>query len=337
GGSINAGTSKDFTYYHITIAKPYWKEALELIYYLTQRPLLDKDSVEKEKPIVIEEIKRKDDDPRNKLWEELEKQVYKISPYRDPILGFENTVRAFTQEGLREFFTNFYAPQVINIVIVGDVNPEEVYELAEKTFGKEEKRQVKKQKVKPEPEQLENRSKTVRDSRLSNAYWVIAWRVPGIKEREYPALMVLDQILGTGRTSILFREIREKGFASSIGCGDFSRPIDNIFYIFASTSPEGVDSLKEEVFKLINSPESFITDEVVEIAKQRLINSKAFEHERVQSEAFTIGYYLTVGKSLNPYLYFENSIMAVSKEDILEILRKYIIAKPYSEVILTPR
>ncbi|MEN3034028.1 MAG: pitrilysin family protein [Aquificaceae bacterium] len=337
GGSINAGTSKDFTYYHITIAKPYWKDALRLIYHLTQKPLLKEEAIEKEKPIVLEEIKRKDDDPRNKLWEELEKQVYKISPYRDPILGFERTVSAFTQQDLIEFFKNYYAPQAVNIVVVGDVDPEEVYQLAENTFGKEEKRQLKKPKASKEPQQLENRSKLVQDSRLSNAYWAIAWRVPGIKSHEYPALIVLDQILGTGRTSVLFREVRERGFASLVSSGDFSRPEDNIFYIFASTSPDRVDSLRERVFSLLNNPESIITKEAVESAKRRLINSRAFEHERVQSEAFSIGYNLTVGKSLNLYLHYDNSIMSVTKEDVLNVLNKYIVAKPYSEVILSPQ
>lgn len=63
GGNINAGTSKEYTFYHITIAKPYWKQAFEVLYQLTQKPLLLEDMIEKEKPIVIEELRRGKDNP----------------------------------------------------------------------------------------------------------------------------------------------------------------------------------------------------------------------------------------------------------------------------------
>ncbi|MGC8853084.1 MAG: M16 family metallopeptidase, partial [Hydrogenobacter sp.] len=108
GGNINAGTSKEYTFYHIEIAKPYWKPALEILYQLTQKPLLSEDMIEKEKPIVIEELRRGKDNPSTVLWEEFEKLAYKVSPYRFPIIGYEETIRNFTRDALLRFYRNFY-------------------------------------------------------------------------------------------------------------------------------------------------------------------------------------------------------------------------------------
>ncbi|MFN7065878.1 MAG: M16 family metallopeptidase, partial [Aquificaceae bacterium] len=155
GGNLNAGTSKEYTFYYITIAKPYWRIAFDVLHQLTQRPLLLEDMVEKEKPIVIEELRRGKDNPTNLLWEEFEKILYKVSPYRHPIIGYEETIQSFDRNMLFEFYRNFYQPQNMYLVVVGDVEPEEVYALALETFGRDEGRPVKRPWTLPEPNQLE--------------------------------------------------------------------------------------------------------------------------------------------------------------------------------------
>ncbi|HIC96942.1 MAG TPA: insulinase family protein, partial [Aquificaceae bacterium] len=86
GGNINAGTSKDFTYYHVEIAAPYWREALDVLYHLTTKATLNSDQIEKEKEIVVEELRRGKDNPSVLLWEAFEKTAYKVSPYRFPTI-----------------------------------------------------------------------------------------------------------------------------------------------------------------------------------------------------------------------------------------------------------
>ncbi len=336
GGNLNAGTSKDYTFYHITIAKPYWKQALEVLYQLTQKPLLLEDMVEKEKPIVIEELRRGKDNPTTVLWEEFEKVFYKVSPYRHPIIGYEETIQKFTRDMLLEFYRNFYQPRNMFVVVVGDVEPEEVYKEVLETFGKEEGKPVPKVEILPEPEQLENRSKTIRDKRVERTYWLIGWRAPAIGTKEYYALAVLDQILGNGRTSLFYRELREKGLVYNISTGDFGRPRDNLFFIYATLDQEKLEEVKAKVFELMKSLKETLTEDEVQKAKERLINSEAFALERVERDAFYIGYSLTVVGLLDYYKYFDNNIRSVRREDVLRVLEKYILSKPYNEVIMVP-
>ncbi len=337
GGQINAGTSKEYTFYHIEIAKPYWKQALDILYQITQKPLLLPEMIEKEKPIVIEEIKRGKDSPRNNLWESFESLSYKVSNYRYPIIGYEETVRNFTRESLMEFFKNYYQPRNMHIVVVGDLDFEELKEEVLKTFGKEESRPVAKPDTLPEPKQLESRAKTIQDPRVDRAHWIIGWWCPPIGSKEYYALLVLDQIIGSGRTSVFYRELKEKGLVYSVSTGDFGRPRDNLWVINATFEPSKYEQVKERVFELLKNLSDSLTDEDINKAKERIINSTIFTTESVNSQAYYIGYSVTVVGLLDYYRFFENNIKSVRKEDVLRVLDNYLLGKAYNEVLMVPQ
>lgn len=336
GGNLNAGTSKEYTFYHVTIARPYWRQALEVLYQLTQKPLLLPEMVEKEKPIVIEELRRGKDNPTTLLWEEFEKLFYKVSPYRDPIIGYEETIQKFTREELLKFYHSFYQPKNMFLVVVGQVEPEEVYREVMQTFGREVGKSLPRVDIPPEPEALENRSKTIRDRRVEKAYWLIGWRAPAIGTKEYYALALLDQILGSGRTSLFYRELREKGLVYGVSTGDLGRPRDNLFFISATLEENRLKEVKEKTFQLLSSLKETLTEEELQKAKSRLINSEAFSLERVEREAFYIGYSLAVVGTLDYYRYFESNVKSVRREDVLRVLDSYVLNRPYAELFMVP-
>lgn len=337
GGNINAGTSKDYTYYHVEIAHPYWKEAMEVLYQLTMKATLDDKMIEKEKEIVIEELRRGKDNPTTVLWEEFEKLVYKVSPYRFPIIGFEETIRNFTREKLVKFYKSFYQPKNMAVVVVGKVDPKEVEEEVLKTFGKEESRPMPRVQIPSEPEQIGVRFKKLTDPRIQKAYWVIGWKVPAIGKNEYKGLIVLTEILCGGRISLFYRELREKGLVYSYWCGDLGRPRDNLFVISMSFEPSRYKEVKNKVFELLKTTYENITDEEIEEAKSRIINSRVFEEEKVENDAFDIGYAYTVVRDLDFYRFFDKNLRRVRRVDILKIFERYIKEDNYSEVIMIPK
>lgn len=336
GGNINAGTSKDYTYYHVEIAHPYWKQALEVLYQLTMKATLDPEMIEKEKEIVIEELRRGKDNPTTVLWEEFEKLVYKVSPYRFPIIGFEETIRKFTREKLLKFYKSFYQPRNMAVVVVGKVDPKEVEEEVLNTFGKEEGRPVPKVQIPTEPEQIGVRFKKLEDPRVQKAYWIIGWRVPAIGKKEYMGLVVLSELLCEGRISVFYRELKEKGLVYSYYCGDLGRPRDNLFVISASFDPERYEEVKEKVFELMKETYKSLSDDIVEESKRRILNSRIFEEEKVENDAFDIGYSYTVVRDLDFYRFFEQNIKMVRRVDILKIFERYIKEDKYSEILMVP-
>ncbi len=336
GGNINAGTSKDFTYYHIEIASPYWKEALEVLYQLTLKARLDEKMIEKEKPIVIEELRRGKDNPSTVLWETFEKTAYKVSPYRFPIIGFEETIRKFTRETLLNFYRSYYQPRNMALVVVGNVDPKEVEREVIETFGREEGKPVPKVQIPREPELSQVRFEGIRDPRIQKAYWIVGWRVPAMGKTDYYALAVLDKILGSGRTSVLYRELKEKGFVYSFFSGDLGRPRDNMYVISATFDPSKYREVKEKVFSLLREVYENLSDEEVEMAKRKLINSRIFEEEKVEGEAYNIGYSYTVIRDLDFYRYFDKNVMRVRRVDVLRVFERYFNGKNYVEVLMLP-
>ncbi len=338
GGHLNAGTSKDYTFYYITAPYLFYKEGLKLLYKLTLKPLLLEKMVEKEKPIVLEELKRSEDNPKNLLWEEFEKLVYKVSPYRFPILGTQKTIKSFTRSELLSYYKRFYQPQNMAIVVVGRVNPEEVLKEVEETFGREEGRPLKRPKVLKEPPQIKIRRKVIEDERVGKSYWIIGWRVPPIGSKEYYALEVLSEILTGGKTSYLYKALIDKGLAYSVSSGDFARPQDNVFLIYASFDEKNYQKVKEEVLRALEELKKNLKEEEVRKAKEKLLNSLIFSRERVQSVGYEIGYSFALFGNVDFYKTYEENLKKVRKLEVIKLLERFIGKdKPYSEILLKPK
>jgi predicted Zn-dependent peptidase len=336
GGNINAGTSKEFTFYHIEIASPYWKKALEVLYELTMKPLLSEEMIRKEKPIVIEELRRGKDNPTTVLWETFEKTAYKVSPYRFPVIGFEETISRFTREGLENFYRSYYQPRNMAVVVVGKVDPKEVERFVRRTFGKEKGRKVPKPDIPSEPDRLESRFERITDPRIQKAYWIIGWSAPAVGKTDYYGMVIFDEIIGDGRTSVFYRELKEKGLVYSFFTGDLGRPRDNMFIISATFDPDRYEEVKNRVFELLEETYKNLTDQQVEMAVTKAVNSRIFEREKVEGEAYDIGYSHTVIKDLDFYRFYEKNLSRVRRVEVMRFYERFIKDRTYVEVLMVP-
>ena len=120
GGSVNAFTSYDNTVYHIVVPTKSFEEGLELLLDAVKNPAFPADEITKEKRVVLEEIKMGEDDPHRKLFKELFSLSYEGHPYGRPIIGFEETVKNVSREGILTYFHGHYTPDNMAIVITGD-------------------------------------------------------------------------------------------------------------------------------------------------------------------------------------------------------------------------
>ncbi len=338
GGHINAGTSKEYTYYYVNIAAPYWREALDVLFHLTMRASLEEEMIEKEKPIVLEELYRAKDSPTTQLWWSFEKEVYKVSPFRHPIIGYEKTIRNFTRPMLLDFYRGFYQPANATVVVVGNVNPAEIVKFVEETFAAETSRRVPKRFIPEEPPQLKVRTKTLTDPRIGadKSYSLIGWRVAPLGTLEDFDLLVLNEMLTGGRTSILYRELRETGLVYSVSSYDFERSRDNLFVISAAHRPDRIETYKKRLFEILENLYQTVSDEEVEKYKLRLINSEIFAKEEAENEASFYGYAQTVAGKINYALYFFENIKKVEAKHIKLVLERFILNKPYTETYLLP-
>ncbi len=337
GGSINAATSYDFTYYHIEIASPFWETALQYLYWMTTEPTLSDEMVEKEKPIVLEELNRHLDNPKSILWDTYNKLAYKVSNYKHPVIGYRETIENFTGELVRNYFNTHYVPSVMNIVVVGKVDKEKVIQKIRETFGKVKKQQYTPPPVPLEPEQKEIREKTLKKNQVTRAYVAVGWQAPSIRSKDTFTLNVLEEILAGGRTSILSQEIKEKGLAQGIFGGYLAHIGTGQFLFYYITEPEKIDTVKKKIFQILKDyKENGVPEEIVENAKNKIINREIFAREEVTHDAESLGYAKAVADDINYDIKFIENIEKVTKKDIDAYIKKHFNENAFTEVKLLP-
>lgn len=335
GGQINAATSKDFTFYYINIAKPYLRKALDILESLTLRAKLKEEFIEKEKPIVIEELKRGKDDPVNRFFEHYDSLFYKVSNYMYPIIGFEDTIKNFTKQMLEDFYNSYYQPLNMTLSISGNLENSDidfVYEL----FSQKPKNPIRKSIYVPEPPKKFIRSETIEDPLINRTYYAIGWDAPPIGEKIYYAFLVFDHLLSDGKTSMIYNDVMQKGLAYSYSCFDGSHKIDNNYTMFFITDYNKLPSLKEKIFELLDKI-SNIKEEEIQKVKDKIVNQEDFVLESPENEAELMGFSSAVIKDISYYKYFKSNIQNVDKDDILRFMERYIQKDVYVELTMRPK
>jgi len=298
GGDINAATSYDYTYYYIHILSKHLPTAVELISELVTRQNFSKEMVEKEKEIVLEEIAKSKDDPKEILWETYLQNLYQKLPYRYPILGSKETVSKFTVEAVKEFYEQTYVPENIYVVICGNFDTAEARNLIEKGFGNlKGKRKRVAVRFK---EETSSKEVVLKHPSVINPQVIVGWKVKG----NNIFFEILESLLSSGKSSILYQELKEKGisYVSYANYQNFS--ILPNFYIYSVT--EDIDRLLKELKAILKEVQSIDEDEF-NFAKEKLYKSEVFDRESVESEAESIGFSLSVYKDINYYNnYFDN-------------------------------
>jgi zinc protease len=136
GGQQNAFTSYDFTAYYEELAKEKLPLSLKLEADRMRNLSLNKSDFDSEIKVVQEERKlRIDNSPRAKTYERFFATAHSAVPYNQPIIGWQTDLESMTVDNARDWYKTWYAPNNANLVVVGDVNPDEVYKLTEKYFG----------------------------------------------------------------------------------------------------------------------------------------------------------------------------------------------------------
>ena len=332
GGYINAATSKEYTFYYIDVGSIFNKKAAYLLEDLTLHPLLEEKKIEKEKPIVLEELKRGKDKPSTFFWEELEKLCYKVSPYQYPIIGFEETIKNFNRELLTNFYDNFYQPSNMGFVLVGNFDKKDISYIV-KLLEKNSPKPLKIPEIPLEPPQKQQRFKEITHHLAEHTYLAIAYRAPSILSKDYYSMVVFNNILGEGKLSILYESLVIKGLVQTYFTGDFERPRDNLFIFYAKLEKENVDKVKKEFIKAVNKIKDMPQEEF-ERAKERIIDREDFHIESADSHANMIGYSFAVAGSLNFFEHFKSNIKTVRKVDVIKFIEKYIKEESSSQLIM---
>ena len=231
GAVTNAATSQDYTHYYITTAPKDFASLAPLQIDVVLNSLIPDDAFSREKLVVLEEIRRSDDNPRRRTFAQAMQTAFDRLPYRRPVLGEFDVISQLQPQQMRDFHTSWYQPNSITAVAVGNLPVDELIKIVADGFTESTNplpvinHPPLANALKEEPAFTEIVRHELKDDSLQQARLVMVWRVPGLSNlQETYALDVLAAILGSGRTSRLVRDLREeKGLVSSISVSNITQ------------------------------------------------------------------------------------------------------------------
>lgn len=238
GGYLNAYTSFDRTVYWIDTLREGLDVALGVLSDLTMAARFPEEEFAKEKDVIRREIDMGKDDPGRAVSQLMFSTVYREHPFREPVIGHLDLFNAVSRDAAFGYYRERYAPGRSFLVIVGDFDEAEVMALVEAKFGGWAPGFSPSIVLPEEPAQC-GRREAHEGFATEMTKMELAWRIPGLQHADTPALEVLGTLMGSGRTSRLWREVRErKALVHSIGAGAYTPVQGGIFYVSAECDPD---------------------------------------------------------------------------------------------------
>lgn len=341
GAIVNAATWKDYTYYYVTLPKgpdnAYFNEALELHADMMLDPVIPEEEIgpafhpddqtikeKRERHVVIEEIRMRQDQPWTKVYNAANHNMYKSHPYKRDVIGFAETIASIPRQTILDYYRNFYTPNNITTIVAGEFDSKEVLEKLIELFDFQGRRNREKSVFeldKPEAKYVENYA------HINTGFVIMGWLGPVACDiKENIGLEIANIILGEGQSSRLYQNLIEKtkDHMFNVVASDYYNFRDGAnFFVQANFKPERKDDaialLKKEVKKLADSKEHEFNKAVKKL-KVRFAESA----ETVSDIAETIGYYMTVCDNLTLVEDYKNELDKITLEDYKSIVRKYL-------------
>lgn len=325
GGSINGFTSFDSTCYKIIVKSKYLKEALSLLVDAVMNPSFLEEEVEKERNVILKEIKLNNDNPGKRAFRLLWSNIYTTHPYKHPVIGYENLFRKLNRQDLITYHSQHYVPNNLVLGVCGDVNKAVVSEEVKKAF-KDYERETYEVRVSPkEPRQITKRTYQER-ANVHLSRLLIGYHTIPIWHEDLFALDVLASVLGEGNTSTLRKRLVEKEqIAHSVGVYSYTPKDPGIFIISILLDEENIPAVIKAVDEEIAVIKGGKIDKIqLTKAKNQTLSGFLLNQETVQAQAGD----LVEGEILvgNPNFssYYVKGIQGVGVEEVAKAANVYL-------------
>lgn len=325
GGELNAYTTFDQTVFYVTMSRDDLDVGLEVISEMMGHPRFDPVEVDKEREVVIEEIKRSNDNMHRVSSQMLFSTVFKKHPYKYPIIGFDKNIREVSVAKLKRYFEERYATMNMCLVVSGDFEMDEIKQRIETHFGDMSAIKYRKVARPKEPAQKSQRFSYLATP-FHEASLNIAFPIPKVNHKDIAGIDLISFILSNGDTSRLVKKLRlEAPLVNAVSVGAFNA-IDPGFLAFSVSFQVGnisaiMEIIEREMQNIVSSPIGEI-----ELSRGRL-NMEAdeiFSLETVDALARKVGWCQTL---LGDPGYMEKYLKQLhdqTPEGLLKIARTYI-------------
>ncbi|MBR9989788.1 MAG: insulinase family protein [Gemmatimonadetes bacterium] len=323
GGYLNAGTIYDHTSYYTVLPSDALDQALDIQSDALQRSAINDDELRRELQVIVQEARRKLDNPGAVAQETLFETMFDVHRIRRWRIGTESLLESFTRDDVWEYYRNLYRASNTTVVIAGDVNPDHAFELAMQYYGDMDAGESVRDAGAPEPQRREFRYREI-DGDIARSHVEWGWRTPGRMHEDTAALDVLAIALGSGRASRLYRDVRDAGCVSSISAYNYNPGDIGVFGIGAELDPEDADRALHAISSVIRSVrEHGLTTAEVERARNILEARMLRRTETAEGQANLIADWQAAGnwRLADEYL---ARVLAVTGPELQDVARRYL-------------
>ncbi len=345
GGRENAFTGRDYTAYFQQLEKSRLPVSFELEADRMRNLVLREEEFRKEIQVVMEERRtRTEDNPQALTYEQFNATAYVNSPYHAPVIGWMNDLENMTVADLEAWYRAWYVPNNATLVVVGDVDPGEVFALAERYFGDIEPGEVPTLKPRREVEQRGERRVVVK-APAQVPFLIMGYKTPSLTNAEaewepYALEMMLGVLDGGGSARFARNLVRGQQIAASIGASyDSFTPHQELFTITA-TPAQGVtvgeleQAIRAQIEQLKQQP---VSQRELDRVRAQVVASKVYEKDSIFYQAMTIGMLETIGLGWPLGEQYVDKLKAVTAEQVQAVARKYFSDDGLTVAVLEPQ
>lgn len=319
GGEIGAFTTNERTCFYVNCLSRFLGKAIEILADMLAFPALERKSIDKERQVIISEIRMREDEPRTYQWQLLLEQLFSRHPLRHPVIGYVPTVKSITSKELRQFHKGFYSPSNMVLSIVGGRFDEaEVLDPVKRI----KRRPINKIGMPKEPKaERARKAAVIRD--ISQSYMVIGYKTPPRLSIESYHIDIIRAILGKGLSGRLFNEIRTKrGLAYNLGIHHEAKTDQGFLAYYISTEKSKLDLCEEIFLKEIKKLDSISQTEVKE-AKNFIEGDFIMKNEDSHNLADSLGRWALYG-NIDDFFSYVEKIGSSMKQDIIRTRDRFL-------------
>jgi predicted Zn-dependent peptidase len=335
GGYLNAFTSSEYTCYFSRCLNTELDRALDVLSDMVLNPSFPEEEIQKEKNVVIEEMKMYRDSPKDYLLEQFSAHIFDGHPLGRSTLGKEETVSAFERDDLYQYMTDRYQPSNLLVSVAGNVDHDQVVALVSKVFAGIESNPLK------ELDQTltDYESKDIRLTKpIEQTHLIMGKRGLDYDHDDKYQLLLANTVLGGGMSSRLHQNVREKyGYCYTITSFNQSYKDTGMYGIYVGTDEEYVDHVRDliqkELDKLKQQP---ITEQELTEAKSQLkgklllsLESMSSRMRRLAKSEIYYNRYVTLDELIE-------NIDGVQPDQVQHFAQNFFDGDSFSEALLTP-
>ncbi|NDG84734.1 MAG: insulinase family protein [Proteobacteria bacterium] len=347
GGEINAYTSFDQTVYHVTCSEQYWEKAIDQFGIMSKPQRFLKEDFEREREVILEELRRGEDSPDRQLYQSLFGLTYKKHPYGRPVIGYVKTLKAATVHKLESYYQRNYVSGKMGLVLVGPIHDrtgarkKKLLSILEKRFGKGTipKRAAAPRAI-PHEKAIQKSRFLAKNFDIKNPELALSFRVPELRHPDAPLLEVLSGVLGSGESSRLYQKLfYEKSLVTETSASVYIPKDPGMFLVSAELKKTGdfipVLKLLQEEIAAVSSGD--VKKDEIDRVMANIESEKLYATQTVDGLAGRLGFLrFSLGDLRFDSEYLEH-IKQATPSTLKRLAHEYLGADRMSLVLFQPK